>query len=292
MARIRSIKPEFFRHEVLQDLEIANPGKYPLMVFAGLWGHCDNKGRFEWKPRQLKLDILPFLPFDMAETLAILDGAEMVRHYTVDGKEYGEIPTFEKHQRLSGKELTEGEKFPPNPNCNREAMGKQRGSDRDGPESQEGKGKEEEGNGNNPAPEKPAPGDVPEDFMVAWKAYPSRPGSSRADSLKAWRARINAGADPKAIIAGVMRYAAFCKDTGTAPQYIKQPATFFGPGEHYLSDWTVPPAQGSPPSATSGRGGIVANYAAQAAAARGEGDGRGTAANSERDITGDCSRVA
>ena len=44
MARIRTIKPEFFRHESLQDLEIANPGMYPMMVFEALWGHCDSKG--------------------------------------------------------------------------------------------------------------------------------------------------------------------------------------------------------------------------------------------------------
>lgn len=140
MARIRTIKPEFFRHEGLQDLEIANPGMYPMMVFEALWGHCDSKGRFEWKPRSLKLDILPFLPFDMAATLAILEGANMVRRYTVDGKEYGLIDSFEKHQRLSGKEATEGEKFPSPPV-------KQQGSNREIPESQEGKGKEEEGKG-------------------------------------------------------------------------------------------------------------------------------------------------
>lgn len=128
MARIRSIKPDFFRHEALQDAEIANPGKYPMMVFAGLWGHCDSKGRFEWRPRQLKLDILPFLPFDMAETLEILAKSGMVNRYEVDGKSYGEIPTFEKHQRLSGKEVTEGEKHP---EPNGEATGKQRGSNRE-----------------------------------------------------------------------------------------------------------------------------------------------------------------
>jgi hypothetical protein len=144
MARIRSIKPDFFRHEALQDAEIANPGKYPMMVFAGLWGHCDSKGRFEWRPRQLKLDILPFLPFDMAETLEILAKSGMVNRYEVDGKSYGEIPTFEKHQRLSGKEVTEGEKHP---EPNGEATGKQSGSNRDEQESQEGKGREEEGNG-------------------------------------------------------------------------------------------------------------------------------------------------
>lgn len=144
MARIRTIKPEFFRHEALQDLEIANPGMYPMMVFEALWGHCDSKGRFEWKPRMLKLDILPFLPFNMADTLAILENAGMLHRYLVDGKEYGVIETFEKHQRLSGKELTEGEKFP---SPNEDESGKRRGSVGEIPESQEGKGKEREEEG-------------------------------------------------------------------------------------------------------------------------------------------------
>lgn len=165
MARIRTIKPEFFRHEGLQDLEIANPGKYPMMVFEALWGHCDSKGRFEWKPRMLKLDILPFLPFDMAETLAILVKAGMLHRYTVDGKEYGEIETFEKHQRLSGKELTEGEKFPaPEP----ELSVKHRGSVGEIPESQEGKGREgnKEGKGLVAA--------LPENFPVAIAPAPEK----------------------------------------------------------------------------------------------------------------------
>lgn len=140
MARIRTIKPEFFRHEGLQDLEIANPGMYPMMVFEALWGHCDSKGRFEWKPRTLKLDILPFLPFDMAATLAILEGAKMIKRYTVDGKEYGLIDSFEKHQRLSGKEATEGEKYPQPPEEIPGSVGEI-------PESQEGKGREKEGKG-------------------------------------------------------------------------------------------------------------------------------------------------
>lgn len=148
MARIRTIKPGFFRHEALQDLEIANPGKYPMMVFEGLWGHCDSKGRFEWRPRQLKLDILPFLPFDMADTLEILERAGRVKRYTVDGKEYGEIPNFEKHQRITGKEMTEGEKYPAPIG---ETTGKQRGNIGEQQESQEGKGtgreQEQEGNG-------------------------------------------------------------------------------------------------------------------------------------------------
>lgn len=203
MARIRTIKPDFFRHEGLQDLEVANPGAYTMMVFAGLWGHCDSKGRFEWRPRQLKLDILPFLPFDMATTLSLLESANMVRRYSVGGKEYGEIQTFEKHQRLSGKEATEGEKHPEPPKTTSEATGKQQGSNREIPESQEGKGKgkEEEregkGNGISPAPASRTPKKEihPDDetalqaacretFRAYQAAYVVRHGTPHTDNAK------------------------------------------------------------------------------------------------------------
>lgn len=151
MARIRTIKPETFRHEGLQDLEAGNPGACCMLVFIGLWGHCDKAGRFEWRPRQLKLDILPFLDFDMAKTLDLLEGAGQVRSYEVDGKRYGVIESFPDHQRISGKESQEPEKHPEPPGekkgSNMEATGKQQGSTGDQQESQEGKGREEEGNG-------------------------------------------------------------------------------------------------------------------------------------------------
>lgn len=151
MARIRTVKPSFFRHGKLQDLEIAHPGKYCMLVFEGLWGHCDRDGIFECDPRQLKLDILPFLPFDMAETLGILEGNEFLRRYAVNGKQYAVIPSFSEHQRISGKEAQEPTKYP------KEAEGKQRGSVGEAPEQQPRKdgetggkhlpGQEVEGNG-------------------------------------------------------------------------------------------------------------------------------------------------
>jgi hypothetical protein len=148
MARIRTIKPDFFRHESLQDLEAANPGCYVMLVFAGLFGHCDKAGRFEWKPRTLKLDILPFLDFDLAGTLAILRCGGFLKTYTVDGKQYGEIPAFEKHQRINGKEAKEPNKYPEPPTEKTgEALGKQLGSTGESVETtgREGKGREEEG---------------------------------------------------------------------------------------------------------------------------------------------------
>lgn len=156
MARIRTIKPEFFRHETLQEL-----GAEAMLVFAGLLGHCDSRGRFEWRPRQLKLDILPFLPFEMERVLLALEAGGMLRRYSVDGKDYGEIPTFEKHQRLSGKEQSEGEKHPAPIG---EVTGKQQGSDGEIPESQEGKGREGNRKGKESA-EKPAFSPLP--FLIS-----------------------------------------------------------------------------------------------------------------------------
>lgn len=113
MARIRSVKPDYYRHEGLQDLEAANPGAYAMLVFQGLWGHCDSQGVFEYRPRQLKLDILPFLPFDMEDTLALLVSAGFVKRYESGGRQYGIIESFPTHQRLSGKESGEaGVKHP------------------------------------------------------------------------------------------------------------------------------------------------------------------------------------
>lgn len=128
MARIRTVKPGFFRHELLQDTERDNPGSYVMLVFAGLWGHCDKAGRFEWRPRQLKLDVLPFLDFDMSRTLEILKEVGFIKKYSVDDKIYGEISTLSDHQRFSGKEAQEPEKYPPPPiaskGSTREAIGK------------------------------------------------------------------------------------------------------------------------------------------------------------------------
>ncbi|MCE5256548.1 MAG: hypothetical protein LLF89_06845 [Spirochaetaceae bacterium] len=121
MARIRTVKPAFFRHEELQALEAKHLGKFPMLVFEGLWTQSDKEGRFEWKPRQLKLDILPFLDFDMEETLIILARAGFLYQYEAEGKKYGCIPSFSEHQRISGKEAQQDPQYP-EPAENRESF--------------------------------------------------------------------------------------------------------------------------------------------------------------------------
>lgn len=134
MGRIRTIKPDFFRDEKLQDVQAANPSLNPMLVFAGLWTVADKNGVFEWLPRTLKLDILPFLEFDLGASLALLERFSFISRYEVGDKSYGIVAGFTKHQRINGKEAMAESKFPgPHLRSDGEVPGVV-------PESQEGKG--------------------------------------------------------------------------------------------------------------------------------------------------------
>ena len=75
-----------------------------MLVYAGLWTQCGKNGVFKWKPRRLKLDILPFLDFDMSNALALLEQYGFIIKFIQDGEEFGYIPKFLEHQAISHKE--------------------------------------------------------------------------------------------------------------------------------------------------------------------------------------------
>lgn len=103
MGRIRSIKPEFFQHEVLFDLE-RDSGLPLRLSFAGLWTQCDREGRFKWRPRTLKAAILPFDEIDFSRVLDALTTRGFLVKYEVSGEDYGYVPSWKQHQFVNGKE--------------------------------------------------------------------------------------------------------------------------------------------------------------------------------------------
>jgi hypothetical protein len=103
MPRKRTISPGFFTHPELYEAEMIE-GLPLRLAFAGLWCVADRRGRFHWKPRQLKLDILPFDDLDFGAVLLGLKNHGFIRFYVVDGKPYGDIPTFADHQHPHPKE--------------------------------------------------------------------------------------------------------------------------------------------------------------------------------------------
>jgi len=103
MARIRTVKPELFRHEDLYESEIST-GLPLRLSFIGLFVCCDREGRFKWKPRQLKLDVIPYDDIDFSRVLDALLARGFIKKYTVSGDDYGYIPSWHEHQSINNKE--------------------------------------------------------------------------------------------------------------------------------------------------------------------------------------------
>ncbi len=103
MARIRTIKPAFFRHGALFDAE-QETGLPLRLAFAGLWTACDREGRFAWRPRELKLDVLPHDAVDFGDVLDALWAHGFIERYQVGAAAFGFVPSWHQHQAINNKE--------------------------------------------------------------------------------------------------------------------------------------------------------------------------------------------
>ena len=103
MLRIRSIKPDVHLDEDLWDLE-EQTGLPIFRAFVGLWGVADREGRFLWRPRKLKALILPYWNGSMEEVLNALQSEFFIIRYESEGRAYGWVRTFSKHQVINLRE--------------------------------------------------------------------------------------------------------------------------------------------------------------------------------------------
>ncbi|ADC71740.1 hypothetical protein TK90_1231 [Thioalkalivibrio sp. K90mix] len=84
--------------------------------------------------------------------------------------------------------------------------------------------------------------EYPPEFETAWAAYPKRAGDNpKRRAFRAWSARAKEGHTADEMLAGVNRYAEFCRATGkVGTETVKQAATFLGPDLAFLEDWATP----------------------------------------------------
>lgn len=100
MARIRTIKPQFFTSE-----DICRLSAFARLLFQGLWCEADREGYLEDRPFQLKMRLLPVDDCNVDALLWELAGAGLIDRYRADdGKDYIRIVTFLEHQRPHPKE--------------------------------------------------------------------------------------------------------------------------------------------------------------------------------------------
>jgi hypothetical protein len=220
MARIRTIKPEFFRHEGLYELE-RECGMPVRVAFAGLWTAADREGRFKWAPKTLKLDCLPFDECDFSRVLDALTTRGFIVKYVIDGREFGFIPSWSEHQVINNRE---SESVLPEPT---ESSIESTTSTREPrvtlasvtPLVQvqvEGKGREGKGTRVNA---------LFEDF---WKAYPKK--TAKDDARKAFDKRKPDGEMLAQMLAALAVQTASPTWTKDGGQFIPNPATWLNGG--------------------------------------------------------------
>ena len=114
MARIRYIKPDFFKDDDLAHLPFET-----RLFFAGLWGMADKAGRLEDRPARLKAEIFPYDAVDVEKCLKQLavnkanSGQPFINRYATDGQRYIQIVNWDKHQKPHHTERES--KIPPAP---------------------------------------------------------------------------------------------------------------------------------------------------------------------------------
>lgn len=96
MARIRTIKPEFFTSE-----DIVGLSPLARLLYIALWCEADREGRLVWKPKTFKMRYFPGDKCDIdALCNEILDTGLIVQY----GECYAYIPTFHSHQHINPRE--------------------------------------------------------------------------------------------------------------------------------------------------------------------------------------------
>ena len=100
MARIRYLKPDFFKDEDIKELPFE-----ARLFYQGLWVQADRDGRGEDRPERLKIEIMPYDEVDAEKIMQLLacpkkNGKRpFIVRYEIDGEKYYQIINWQKHQK-------------------------------------------------------------------------------------------------------------------------------------------------------------------------------------------------
>jgi hypothetical protein len=118
LARIRSIKPEYF-----DDPDVGGLSAEAALVFVGIWTQADKRGRLLDDYRRLKVRLRPYSPCDFNAVLAeLVDAGFLIRYQSEAGMKLLQVRSFEKHQKTH--KLEPDSHFPAPSNEDRQTTGK------------------------------------------------------------------------------------------------------------------------------------------------------------------------
>lgn len=93
MARIRTIKPDFWTDERLTECSLS-----ARLLFIGTWNFADDNGNLPRSAKKLKMQIFPADSFDCEPLIQELITHGVLIEYSVNNENYLHIKNFKKHQ--------------------------------------------------------------------------------------------------------------------------------------------------------------------------------------------------
>jgi hypothetical protein len=158
VARIRTIKPEFFTSLTIADLPLT-----ARLTFIGLWTHVDDAGRCVDDPRLIKAAVWPLddrTAADIETDLKLLSESSLITRYMLNRKRYLAVTGWDEHQRINRPTPSklpapeQGEPLPPDPvtRDNGDSLSTHAHLSEDSPQERKGKEGNREGKGTPPTP--------------------------------------------------------------------------------------------------------------------------------------------
>ena len=177
MARIRSIKPEFWTSE-----QVMNCSPMARLLFIGLWNFCDDAGNHVASAKTIKANVFPgddITSSSIQELLDELSSNELIAHYAFENKDFLHVTGWH-HQKIDRPTVKHPPYKPEGSKPTRRAL------DEDSPP--EGSGEDKERKKENPLPAGADVPATPPGFVRFWDAWPRSPRKvDKADCCKRWK---------------------------------------------------------------------------------------------------------
>ena len=225
VARIRTIKPEFWRNEGLSSISAE-----ACLLAVGLLNVCDDEGFFRANPKLIEADVFPLRELSGSTTVLLRELSEIgyiALFSGEDGKLYGQVVNFAKHQvinKATPSKIKELCKLPYDYGSPPVEL----------PFGKERKGKELGKEKRHIPTARAAGAKVSVDdpyFERFWDAYSHKIG--RAKALQVWNTIKPDAALAEQIIGAARVYHGIIERTGS--RFVKHPETWLR-GEHWQDD--------------------------------------------------------
>lgn len=230
MARIRSIKPDFWTDEKVVELDYVD-----RLLFIGLWNFADDQGYIDRSPKRIKMQVFPGDNVDVSRGLTRLTSLGLLAEYDSPEGVVLHVTNWERHQRVSNpaKPRFEPQNLTPHAQSS-EVLTNPREDSRVIGKGREGKGSISCA----PATADDATETTPDRFDEFWDTYDKKRGRKKAEQ-KYRLALKRPGVTADLLIAAAGSYVAAQQAKGKHPEYTKDPATWLH-GEHWEDEADAP----------------------------------------------------